>query len=294
MNCLDKGGKKLPGIVASAILLLLIGLPLLSIAGERSEALFSEISALDTTFRHVLSELDRSARLSEEVSREVQSLKAQGAIGVLAQLRLQSLLSRLREILLDRRELKKLERNLELEREKKALLLYDLMGEEIDSLAREAEILLRRGEGQRAAQAYQTLLAEMQKREGLRKPSLFHIGALPEIDLPGLEGASPSEAREVAILLRNDAETLEKKRVEMEEERRLLREELKTKKMLSRLQGYPRGIETEPIRRQTPGLEERLSALDQAIDRYARRIQNLFATSDRMLASAKRQEEQFK
>jgi hypothetical protein len=126
----------------------------------------------------------------------------------------------------------------------------------------------------------------MQMREALKKTASIHIGALLAIDLTGLEGASPPERREVAILMRNDAEMLDKKRNEMEEERRLLQEELKLKKTLSRLQGFPRGIENKPIKDQTKALEDRLLILDQAIDRYAERIQTLFAVSDQMLAGS--------
>lgn len=282
------------GVILS-VLLLAVGICRgISLAGERTDSLVEEIRAFDTTFQQVLNLLDRSARQSEEVSREVQVLKSQKAAGVLHQIRLEGLLSRLREILLDRRELKKLEQNLHAEREKKVRLLYDLMGEEIDSLLREAEASMRRGEVQRADQIHRAVLAKMQAREDLRRPRSLHIAVLPKIEIPDLEGASPAQTREMAILLRNDAETLEKKRNEMEEESRLLREDLKIKQTLARLQGFPRGIEKEPIDRQIRTLEERLAALDQAVERYAERVQALFAMSDEMLARAKREEDHLK
>lgn len=281
--------------VVFALLWFAIGIPSgVSYAEDRSDALLAEIRALEMTFRQVLNQLDRSARQSEEVSREVQALKSQKATGVLPQIRLEGLLSRLREILLDRRELKKLEQNLHAEREKKVGLLYDLMGEEIDSLLREAEASMRRGDAQRADQIHRAVLKKMQMREELRRPRSLHIDALPKIEMPDLEGASPAQMREMAVLLRNDAETLEKKRNEMEEERRLLREELKIKQTLARLQGFPRGIEKEPIDRQIRTLEERLAALDQAVERYAERAGALFAMSDEMLARLKREESRFK
>jgi len=262
-------------------------------AADQSDPLLAEIRALDATFQQVLNQLDRSARQSEEVSREVQALKAQKA-GVLHQIRLEGLLSRLREILLDRRELKKLEQTLQSEREKKVQLLYDLIGEEIASLLREAEGSMRRGEGRRADEIHGSVLAKMQMREDLARPRSLHIAALPKIEMPDLEGASPVEMREMAVLLRNDAETLDKKRKEIEEERRLLLEELKIKRTLARLQGFPRGIEKEPIDRQIRALEERLAALDQAVERYAERVGALMTLSDEMLARAKREKDRLK
>ncbi|TAK07467.1 MAG: hypothetical protein EPO39_06470 [Candidatus Manganitrophaceae bacterium] len=265
-----------------------------SAAAERPESLLAELRAIDATFQQVLNQVDQSARQSEEVSREVQALKLQGAGGGLHQIRLERLLSRLREILLDRRELKKLEQSLRAEREKKADLLYDRMGEEIESLLREAEGASRRGEIQRADQIHRAILEKMQMREALRRPGSLHIAALPKFEVPDLEGASPIEMREMAVLLRNDAETLDKKRKEMEEERRLLREELKIKQILDRLQGFPRGIENEPIDRQIQALEERQTLLNEAIGRYAERIETLFAASEQMLAKSKWEEERFK
>lgn len=265
-----------------------------SSAAAPSDALVSEIRALDATFQQVLNQLDRSARQSEEVSREVQALKSQRENGVIHQIRLKGLLSRLREILLDRRELKKLEQTLRFEREKKVALLYEQMGKEIASLVREAERWVRRGETERADRMHREVLAKMQIREELRRPRSLHIAALPKVEMPDLEGASPVEMREMAVLLRNDAETLDKKRKEIEEERRLLREELKIKQTLARLQGFPRGIEKEPIDRQIEALEERLALLDQAAERYAERVGALFAISDRVLARSKQEEGRFK
>jgi hypothetical protein len=253
-----------------------------------------EIRALDATFQQVLSQLDRSAGQSEEVSREVQALKAQKTAGVLHQIRLEGLLSRLREILLDRRELKKLEQTLRSEREKKVALLYEQMGEEIAFLIREAEGAVRRGETERADRIHREVLAKMQIREELRRPRSLHIAALPRIEIPDMEGASPVEMKEMAVLLRNDAETLDKKRKEIEEERRLLQEEIKIKRTLARLQGFPRGIEKEPIDRQIRALEERVVLLDQAVERYAERVEALFAISDEVLARSKREEGRFK
>jgi FtsZ-binding cell division protein ZapB len=281
--------------VILAILWFAIGISSgISHAVDRSDPLLAEIHALETTFQQVLNQLDRSARQSEEVSREVQALKSQKTAGVLHQIRLEGLLSRLREILLDRRELKKLEQTLQSEREKKVELLYDLMGEEINSLLREAEGLMQRGEGQRADQIHRSVLAKMQAREALRRPRSLHIAALPEIEVPDLEGASPAEMREMAVLLRNDAETLDKKRKEIEEERRLLLEELKIKRTLARVQGFPRGIEKKPIDRQIQLLEERLAVFDQAVERYAERVGALFTLSDVMLARSKREEDRLK
>ncbi|WDT78016.1 MAG: hypothetical protein MPW16_22070 (plasmid) [Candidatus Manganitrophus sp.] len=253
----------------------------------------TEVRALDATFQQVLNQLDRSARQSEEVSREVQALKAQKA-GVLDQIRLERLLSRLREILLDRRELKKLEQTLQSEREKKVSFLRDQMGKEIASLVREAEEAARRGEVERADRIHRQVLIKMEAREALRRPRLLHIPALLEIEMPDLEGASPVAMREMAVLLKNDAETLDKKRKEIEEERRLLQGELKIKQTLARLQGFPRGIEKEPIDRQIQALEERRAVLDQAIERYAERVGALFALSDEMSAKSKREEDRLK
>lgn len=266
----------------------------ISHAVDRSDPLLAEIRAVEMTFQQVLNQLDRSARQSEEVSREVHALKSQKVDGVLNQIRLERLLSRLREILLDRRELKKLEQTLQSEREKKVQLLYDLMGEEIDSLLREAEGSMQRGEGQKADQIHRLVLAKMQTRADLRRPRSLHIAALPKIEMPDLEGASPVEMTEMAVLLRNDAETLDKKRKEIEEERRLLLEELKIKQTLARLQGFPRGIEKEPIDRQVRALEERRAVLDQAAERYAERVEALFTLSDEMLARSKREEDRLK
>ncbi len=265
----------------------------LSRAADRSDPLLAEIRALDATFQHVLNQLDRSARQSEEVSREVQALKVQKA-GVLHQIRLEGLLSRFREILLDRRELKKIEQTLQTEREKKVQLLYDLIGEQIASLLREAEGAMRQGERQRADDLHRAVLEKMQARENLRRPRSLHLAALPKIELPDPEGASPIEMREMAVLLRNDAEILDKKRKEIEEERRLLLEELKIKRTLARLQGFPRGIEKEPIDRQIRILEERRAVLDQAAERYAERVGALFVLSDEMLAKSKREEDRLK
>lgn len=265
-----------------------------SAAAERSDALISEIRALDTTFQQVLNHLDRSARQSEEISREVQALKSQRRAGVLDQIRLEALLSRLREMLLDRRELKKLEQTLQSEREKKAQLLYDLIGEEIASLLREAEASVRRGEQERADEIHRSMLAKMQMRENLRRPRSLHITALPKIELPDMEEASLIEMREMAVLLRNDAETLDKKRKEIEEERRVLREELMIKQTLARVQGFPRGIEKEPIDRQIRALEEGLAVLDEAVERYKERVGALFTLSDEMLEKSKREEDRLK
>lgn len=263
-------------------------------AEERSGFLAAEIRALDTTFRLVLDRLDRSALQSEELSREVQLLKSERAAGVFHQVRLEVLLSRLREILLDRRELKKVEQNLYVEREKKAALLYALMGEEIDDLIREAEGAMRRGDARKTEENHRAVLQKMQTREALRRPRSLHIPALPEIEVPDLEGASPVQIKEVAVLLRNDAETLDKKRNEMKEEGRLLQEDIGIKRTLARLQGFPRGIEKKPIDLQIRELEERLAALNQAIGRYAERAEALYEMADRMLAVSKRQEERFR
>ncbi|MCG3111028.1 MAG: hypothetical protein MCM46_04310 [Candidatus Manganitrophus sp. SB1] len=265
-----------------------------SAAAERSDALISEIRALDTTFQQVLNHLDRSARQSEEISREVRALKSQRRAGVLDQIRLEALLSRLREMLLDRRELKKLEQTLQSEREKKAQLLYDLIGEEIASLLREAEASVRRGEEERADEIHRSMLAKMQMRENLRRPRSLHLTALPKIELPDMEEASLIEMREMAVLLRNDAETLDKKRKEIEEERRVLWEELKIKQTLARVQGFPRGIEKEPIDHQIRALEEGLAVLDEAVERYKERVGALFTLSDEMLEKSKREEDRLK
>jgi len=281
--------------VISSIVWFALGISIgISRAADRSDPLLAEIRALEMTFQQVLNQLDRSARQSEEISREVQALKSQKAAGVLQQIRLERLLSRLREILLDRRELKKLEQTLQFEREKKVALLHDLMGEEIASLLREAEASVRRGEQERADEIHRSMLAKMQMRENLRRPRSLHITALPKIDLPDMEEASPIEIREMAVLLRNDAETLDKKRKEIEEERRVLREELKIKQTLARVQGFPRGIEKEPIDRQIRALEEGLALLDEAVERYQERVGALFTLSDEMLEKSKREEDRLK
>lgn len=271
----------------SAFLLILPGA---SFGGERTDSLRGEMKAIDSTLQEILNRLDQSARHSEEVSNEVKALKSKGRAGMIDQVRMEALLSRLREILLERRELKKIELNLKAEKRRAAAALHDLLGEEIRLLLREGEARTRQKEIQRADQIHKEVLTLMRERQTLLAPVVSHIPALPQIEIPDTNGASSSALREMAVLLKNDAEALDKKRFELIEERRLLQEELQIKRTLARLQGFPRGMQKGPMDLQIRALEEKLAELDRAIRDHADAVQALLGKSDEILMDAEKQE----
>lgn len=218
-------------------------------------------------------------------------LKSKGQIGMIDQVRMEALLSRLREILLERRELKKIELSLNAERKRVAAVLHDRLGEEIRLLLREGEARARKKEVQRADQIHKEVLTLMRERQTLLAPSASHIPALPQIEIPDTTGASPSALREMAVLLKNDAEALGKKRSELIEERRFLQEDLQIKRTLARLQGFPRGIQKGPIDLQVRALEEKVAELDRAIRDHADAAQALLGKSDEILMDAEKRED---
>lgn len=263
-----------------------------SFGEARTDSLRNEMKGIDSTLQEILYRLDQSARHSEEVSNEVKRLKSQRRAGMIDQVRMEALLSRLREILLERRELKKIELSLRGEKRRAAAALHDRLGEEIRLLLRKGEGLARQKEIQRADQIHREVLALMEERQTLLAPAVFHIPALPQIEVPDTDGASSSALREMAVLLKNDAEALDKKRSELIEERRLLEEELQIKQTLARLQGFPRGMQKGPMDLQLRALEEKLAELDRAIRDHAGAVQALLEKSDEIMADAEKREDE--
>ncbi len=262
-----------------------------SFAKEGTDFLRNEMAAISATLQEVLNRIDLSARHSEEVSNEVKALKSKGRAGMIEQVRMEALLSRLREILLERRELKKIELNLTAEKRRAAAALHDRLGEEIRLLLREGEARTQQKEIQRADQIHKEVLTLMRERQTLLDPAVSHIPALPQIEIPDTNGASPAALREMAVLLKNDAEALDKKKSELIEERRLLQEEFQIKQTLARLQGFPRGMQKGPMDLQVRALEEKRADLDRAIRDHADAVQALSEKSDEILTDAKKKEE---
>ena len=262
-----------------------------SFAKERTDSLRNEMAAISATLQEVLNRIDLSARHSEEVSNEVKALKSKGRAGIIDQVRMEALLSRLREILLERRELKKIELNLTAEKRRAAAALHGRLGEEIRLLLREGEARAQQKEIQRADQIHKEVLTLMRERQTLLDPAVSHIPALPQIEIPDTTGASSAALREMAVLLKNDAEGLDKKKSELIEEKRLLQEDLQIKQTLARLQGFPRGMQKGPMDLQVRALEEKRADLDRAIRDHADAVQALSGKSDEILTDAKKKEE---
>ncbi|MFQ5779591.1 MAG: hypothetical protein ACE5HN_02240 [Nitrospiria bacterium] len=273
--------------VLLAVLLMAEGL---SMAAGRADTLREEVQRLDKAIQDVLDRIDQLARRSEEVSREVQALKSKGRLGMIDQVRMERLLSRLRAILLERRELHEVEVNLNSERKKEAGLLYDQLGEEIGRLLAEGEAAAQQGDARRADQTHKEVLARMQERQRLIQRRSPWIPVLPEVEIPDTEGISPDKQKEIAILLKNDAETLEKNKKGLLEERGRLQKELKIKRSLARFQGFPRGIEDKPIDLQIEALEEKLTLFGRAIHDHTETIRRLLKRSEEALESARREE----
>lgn len=261
-----------------------------SVAADRTEVLGNEIRKIDDALLKAENRMDLLARRSEKVSREVRGLKAKGQFGMIDQVRMERLLSGLRELLLERRELKKIELSLKEERKNKVALLYDLHGEEIKRLLEEGEDATLKGNTVLADQIHNEVLSRMEERQGLLKRRSRRIPALPEIEIPDTEGIPPAKQEEIAILLKNDAESLTKNKNELLAERDLLQKELKIKRTFSRFQGFPRGLEGESIDKQIQLLKEKISLFDQAIRDYALTIQKLNERSEEVMESARKEE----
>lgn len=259
-------------------------------AADRTEVLGNEVQRIDQAIQRAGDRMDQLARRSEEVSREVQALKSKGRLGMIDQVRMERLLSGLREVLLERRDLKKIELKLNAERKEKAGLLYDQLGEEIKSLLVEGEAAVEKGDARLADQVHNTVLSRMEERQRLIKRQSPRIPVLPEVEIPDTEGISSAKQEEIAILLKNDAEILEKNKNELLDERDLLQKELRVKQTFARFQGFPRGLEGQSIDKQVQLLKEKLALFDQAIRDHTITIRKLVDRSEEVMESARKQE----
>ncbi len=263
-----------------------------SLAADRAKVLGNEVWRIDQSILEAGDNMDQLARRSEEVSHEVRALKSKGRFGMIDQVRMERLLSSLREVLLERRDLKKLELKLNTDRKEKVAVLYDLLGEEIKRLLVEGENAMLKGDTPLADQVHSEALSHMEERQRLLKRRSPRISVLSEVELPDTEGISFSKQKEIAILLKNDAESLEKNKNELLDERNLLQKELQIKQTFSHFQGFPRGLEGQSIDKQVQSLEEKLSLYDQAIHDHTTKIQKLMERSEEMMESARKQEEE--
>jgi len=258
-------------------------------AGQASHTLRRDLLGLDKTISEVLDRMDQLAEKSKILSREVQIIKSERQIGMIDHVRVEGLLSRLREILLERREMKKIEQSLKLEREKSSKALHEALREEI-------RVLLKKGEEEvgedlsAAAKLHKEVLLRMEERKKLSEHRAPRILTLPQIEVPDVEGFSPEEQREIAILLRDDAETLEKEKLELIKERDHLRDELQIKQALGRFRGFPRGLQAKPIEEQIIALKRQLERIEVAILGHDRVAKSLFARSHDMLRHAEAEE----
>jgi len=259
-------------------------------AADRKEVLTNDVRRIDQAILKAGDRMDQLARRSEEVSQEVHALKLKGRSGMIDQVRMERLLSGLREILLERRDLKKIELKLYTERKKMAELLYDLQGEEINRLLSEGERAVLNGNTILADRVHNEALSLMEERQRLLKRRPPRIPVLLEVDIPDSEGISFAKQEEIAILLKNDAESLEKNKNKLIDERNLLQKELRIKQTFSRFQGFPRGLEEQSIDKQIQGLKEKLVLFDQAIRDHTTTIQKLMERSEVVLESARKQE----
>ncbi len=274
-----------------ALLLILLTLdPGLSIAEDRVEILGNAVQRIDQDIQRAGDRMDQLARRSEEVSREVQALKSKGRLGMIDQVRMERLLTGLREVLLERRDLKKIELKLNSDRKEKAALLYDLHGEEIKRLLAEGEAAVERGDAGSADRIHSEVLSHMEKRQRLMKRRSPRIPVLPEVEIPDIEGISSAKKEEISILLKNDAEILEKNKNELLAERDFLQRELGVKQTFSRFQGFPRGLEDQSIDKQVQLLKEKLVLFDQAIRDHTIAIRKLMERSEEVMESARKQE----
>lgn len=259
-------------------------------AGQATNTLRRDLLGLDKTIREVLNRMDQLADKSKALSREVQAIKSEQQIGMIDHVRVEGLLSRLREILLERRELKKIEQSLKLEREKSNNALYEALGEEI-------RLLLKKGEEEveddisAADQLHKAVLLRMEERKRLLAHRPPRILTLPQLEVPDIDGFSPDEQREIAILLRDDAETLEKKKEELLKEREHLQDELQIKQALIRFRGFPRGLQAKPIDEQVAELKKKLDRIEIAILGHDRVARTLLLRSKEILSHAEVEEE---
>ncbi|MFQ5543861.1 MAG: hypothetical protein ACE5FY_05870 [Nitrospiria bacterium] len=260
-------------------------------AGPRADSLRTELQGLDKTVAETLNRVDQLAHQSRRVSREVQILKSERKIGIIEHARVDALLSRLREILVERRELKKIEETLKQEREKTRGFLYQALGAEIQNLLKKGEEEVSDGNIEGADRIHQAVLLRMQERQQLVAHRPLRITALPQIEIPDIEGFSLEEQVEIAILLKDDAETLDKEKEVLIKEHKRLREELHIKETLARFKGFPRGLQDAPIDRQIVALKQDLETLDQAIKDYANVTAVLVTRSKEIFERAKEQEE---
>lgn len=261
-----------------------------SLAEDRLEMMGDELKSIDHEIQRSRDRMDQLAKRSEEVSREVQSLKSKGRLGMIDRVRMERLLSGLREVLLERRDLTEIELQLNTKRKKQARLFHDQLGDEIKRLLAEAEIAVQKGDARLADQIHNTVLSHMEKRQGLMKRKSPHIPVLPEVEVPVIEGISSEKKEEIAILLKNDAESLEKTKNDLLDERDFLRKELEVKQSLSRFQGFPRGLEDQSIEQQVQTLKEKISLFEQAILEHASTIRMLLKQSEEVMKSAQKQE----
>jgi len=277
--------------VIGLCLVFFILLPSLGLgAGVSSTTLRRDLLGLDKTLAEVLNRMDQLSEKSRILAHEVQTIKSEQQLGVIDHVRVEGLLARLREILLERRELKKIEESLKQEREKSSQALHEVLGEEI-------RILLKKGEEEvgediaAAARLHQEVLMRMEERKKLSAHRSPRILTLPQLEVPNVEGISPEEQREIAILLKDDAETLEQKKAELIKERDHLREELQIKQALSRFRGFPRGLQAKPIDQQVLELKAQLNRIEMAILGHDRVARSLFSRSEAILSHAEKEEE---
>ena len=252
-------------------------------AAQKSDVLRNNLKALDSTIQEVLDRMDQLAKKSQAVSREVQSMKQDKSLGIIDHVRVEGLLARLREILLERRELKKIEQSLRSDREKVRRRLYEVLGQEIRDLLKKGEAVIEK-DITAADKIHKAVLRRMEERKHLTAHRPPRIAALPRIDIPDIEGFSQEEQEEIAILLRDDAETLNKKKDELQKERDRLREELQIKQALMRFRGFPRGLKEKPISEQVAELKEQVGRIEAAIQRYEEVVRTLTARSEEIFA----------